>query len=115
MTTVKVSTARSRTNYELGIQIATENRWQFPFTTSCSWDQEDVQVIRVNRLLFSDCNCKQIAIIFFNSILKIYCNFLALVHVAGIQWMFMFSVTWDEMNIYIIDMMIYIELEVIIE
>lgn len=65
-------------------------------------------------MLFSDCNCKQIAIIFFNSILKIYCNFLALVHVAGIQWMFMLSVTWDKMNMYIIDM-IYIELEVIIE
>lgn len=74
----------------------------------------DVQVIRVNRLLFSDCNCKQIASITFSSILKTDCNFLSLVHVAGVQWMFMLSVTWDKMNMYIIDM-IYIELEVIIE
>lgn len=49
----------------------------------------------------------------FNSIVETDCNFiLFLVHVAGIKWMFMLSVTWDNMDII---NMIYIELEVIIE
>lgn len=68
MTTVKVSTARSRTNYELVFRLQ-------PKTDG---------------------------------------YFLSLVHVAGIQWMFMLSVTWDKMSMYIINM-IHIELEVIFE